>query len=75
MSGGTILRADVAMGNDGRSRGFGMVTFASEADAERARSMFNGCVLSPRMLSTSSITLFNTLTHGIDADTNTTDAH
>ena len=41
MSGGTILRADVAM-LDGRSRGFGMVTFASEADAERARCMFNG---------------------------------
>ncbi len=42
MSGGTILRADVAMGVDGRSRGFGTVTFASEADAERARCMFNG---------------------------------
>lgn len=45
MSGGTILRADVAMGLDGKSRGFGMVTFATESDAERARCMFNGCVI------------------------------
>ncbi|KAH8101185.1 RNA-binding domain-containing protein [Cristinia sonorae] len=47
MSGGTILRADVALGTcvDGRSRGFGMVTFATEGDAERARAMFNGYVV------------------------------
>lgn len=42
---GTILRADVALGPDGRSRGFGTVSFASDADAERAVVMFNGCVL------------------------------
>ncbi|TFK48998.1 RNA-binding domain-containing protein [Heliocybe sulcata] len=39
---GTILRADVALGPDGRSRGFGTVSYATEADAERAVSMFNG---------------------------------
>ncbi|KAI0074094.1 hypothetical protein K474DRAFT_1556188, partial [Panus rudis PR-1116 ss-1] len=50
MSGGTVLRADVALGSDGRSRGFGMVTFASEADAERARAMFNGYEYSGRVL-------------------------
>ncbi|KIY47459.1 RNA-binding domain-containing protein, partial [Fistulina hepatica ATCC 64428] len=41
-SGGTILRADVALGQDGRSRGFGTVAFATEADAERARVLFDG---------------------------------
>ncbi|KAI9510294.1 hypothetical protein F5148DRAFT_604925 [Russula earlei] len=39
---GTILRADVALGQDGRSRGFGTVVFATEYDAERAVNMFNG---------------------------------
>ena len=39
---GTILRADVSVGHDGRSRGFGTVTYATDADAERAVKMFNG---------------------------------
>ncbi|KJA25521.1 hypothetical protein HYPSUDRAFT_134679, partial [Hypholoma sublateritium FD-334 SS-4] len=39
---GTILRADVALGPDGRSRGFGTVVFATDYDAERAVGMFNG---------------------------------
>ncbi|KAI0002141.1 hypothetical protein BJV74DRAFT_724743, partial [Russula compacta] len=39
---GTILRADIALGQDGRSRGFGTVVFATEHDAERAVNMFNG---------------------------------
>jgi len=39
---GTILRADVALGPDNRSRGFGTVVFATNADAERAVRMFNG---------------------------------
>ncbi|KAI0026383.1 hypothetical protein K488DRAFT_66851, partial [Vararia minispora EC-137] len=39
---GTILRADVALGSDGRSRGFGTVVYATDADAERAVRVFNG---------------------------------
>ncbi|OBZ67935.1 hypothetical protein A0H81_12292 [Grifola frondosa] len=39
---GAVQRADVALGPDGRSRGFGTVSFAGEADAERAVRMFNG---------------------------------
>lgn len=39
---GTIVRADVALGQDGRSRGFGTVVFATDMDAERAVKMFNG---------------------------------
>ncbi|KAJ7185419.1 hypothetical protein C8R46DRAFT_881778 [Mycena filopes] len=41
---GTIVRADVALGPDGRSRGFGTVVFATEKDARRAVGMFSGCV-------------------------------
>ncbi|KAF9467953.1 hypothetical protein BDZ94DRAFT_1155240 [Collybia nuda] len=43
---GTIMRADVALGQDGRSRGFGTVVFATELDAERAVKMFNGYAIS-----------------------------
>ncbi len=39
---GTIIRADVALGQDGRSRGFGTVVFATDYDADRAVKMFNG---------------------------------
>ncbi|KZT00518.1 uncharacterized protein LAESUDRAFT_732245 [Laetiporus sulphureus 93-53] len=39
---GAVSRADVALGADGRSRGFGTVSFSNEADAERAVRMFNG---------------------------------
>ena len=42
---GTILRPDVALGPDNRSRGFGMAVFATDADAERAVRMFNGLAL------------------------------
>ncbi|KAG6901059.1 hypothetical protein C0995_001328 [Termitomyces sp. Mi166 len=52
---GTIMRADVALGQDGRSRGFGTVTFATESDADRAVQMFDGCV--PQLFSS----LFNHL--------------
>jgi hypothetical protein len=39
---GTIVRADVSLGPDGRSRGYGTVLFADERDAEKAVLMFNG---------------------------------
>ncbi|KAH9836200.1 uncharacterized protein C8Q71DRAFT_708974 [Rhodofomes roseus] len=41
---GAVTRADVALGADGRSRGFGTVSFSNEQDAERAVRMFNGYV-------------------------------
>ncbi|KAK2461266.1 hypothetical protein APHAL10511_006793 [Amanita phalloides] len=47
---GTIIRADVALGPDGRSRGFGTVIFASEFDAERAMNLFNGFEYNGRTL-------------------------
>ncbi|KAJ1311848.1 hypothetical protein OPQ81_010309 [Rhizoctonia solani] len=47
---GQILRADVALGPDGRSRGFGTVVYAKEADAARAVTMFNGYDYSGRIL-------------------------
>ncbi|KAF7763533.1 hypothetical protein Agabi119p4_8070 [Agaricus bisporus var. burnettii] len=47
---GTIMRADVALGPDGRSRGFGTVVFATEQDAERAVKMFNGYEYNGRVL-------------------------
>ncbi|KIJ61573.1 hypothetical protein HYDPIDRAFT_96384 [Hydnomerulius pinastri MD-312] len=39
---GAVARADVALGPDGRSRGFGTVTFVTEDGAERARRNFDG---------------------------------
>ncbi|EIW78440.1 hypothetical protein CONPUDRAFT_60298, partial [Coniophora puteana RWD-64-598 SS2] len=39
---GAVVRADVALGPDGRSRGFGTVSYANEESAERARRMFDG---------------------------------
>ncbi|GAA6019520.1 hypothetical protein JCM11491_001323 [Sporobolomyces phaffii] len=39
---GSVLRADIAQGPDGRSRGFGSVLFATSIDAERAVHLFNG---------------------------------
>ncbi|KAJ7788592.1 hypothetical protein B0H14DRAFT_2229387, partial [Mycena olivaceomarginata] len=39
---GPILRADVALNHDGRSRGFGTIVFAREEDACRAVNMFWG---------------------------------
>lgn len=37
---GNVVRADVVTGNDGRSRGYGLVTLRNEGDAEKAISMF-----------------------------------
>ncbi|KAK9898721.1 hypothetical protein P389DRAFT_136975, partial [Cystobasidium minutum MCA 4210] len=39
---GQIQRADVSLGPDGRSRGFGRVVFATPEDAINAMQMFNG---------------------------------
>ncbi|KAJ7214727.1 hypothetical protein B0H12DRAFT_1032709, partial [Mycena haematopus] len=47
---GTIVRADVALGPDGRSRGFGTVVFATEKDARRAVGMFSGYEYNGRTL-------------------------
>ncbi|KAF8652334.1 hypothetical protein AX16_004440 [Volvariella volvacea WC 439] len=47
---GTILRADVALSPEGRSRGFGTVAFATEVDAERAVRMFHGFEYNGRIL-------------------------
>ncbi|KAJ3994381.1 hypothetical protein F5050DRAFT_1809633 [Lentinula boryana] len=47
---GTIIRADVALGQDGRSRGFGTVVFATDHDAERAVKMLNGYEYNGRVL-------------------------
>ncbi|KAF7986334.1 hypothetical protein HWV62_35318 [Athelia sp. TMB] len=47
---GTIIRADVALGQDGRSRGFGTVVFATDMDADRAVKMFNGYEYNGRQL-------------------------
>ncbi|CAE6408088.1 unnamed protein product [Rhizoctonia solani] len=49
-SAGQILRADVALGPDGRSRGFGTVVYAKESDAARAVTMFNGYDYNGRIL-------------------------
>ncbi|KAF6744126.1 RNA-binding domain-containing protein [Ephemerocybe angulata] len=38
----TVLRADVALGPDGRSKGFGTVTLRTEEEAERAKRWFSG---------------------------------
>ncbi|KAJ8516753.1 hypothetical protein ONZ45_g5968 [Pleurotus djamor] len=47
---GPVLRADVALASDGRSRGFGTVVFRSEEEAERARRYFDGYDFSGRTL-------------------------
>ncbi|KAJ7104463.1 hypothetical protein B0H15DRAFT_26510 [Mycena belliarum] len=47
---GTIVRADVALGPDGRSRGFGTVVYATEKDAHRAVGMFSGYEYNGRTL-------------------------
>ena len=47
---GQILRADVSLGPDGRSRGFGTVLFATTDDAMNAVQMFNGYEYQGRVL-------------------------
>jgi RNA recognition motif-containing protein len=63
---GAVVRADVTLGVDGRSRGFGTVVYASEGDADRAVKMFNGSgvlfpesmlslILSPTVMNTAAV--------------------
>ncbi|KAG6854484.1 hypothetical protein C0991_006086 [Blastosporella zonata] len=47
---GAVMRADVALAQDGRSKGFGTVTFATEGDADRAVQMFDGYEYNGRTL-------------------------
>jgi RNA recognition motif-containing protein len=47
---GTVLRADVSLGPDNRSRGYGTVLLASAEDAGRAVEMFNGYSWQTRIL-------------------------
>ncbi|KAF8972387.1 hypothetical protein BGZ46_010128 [Entomortierella lignicola] len=47
---GDIIRADVALGFDGRSRGFGSVLFANQEDATTAISMFDNYDFNGRLL-------------------------
>ncbi|EPQ52296.1 RNA-binding domain-containing protein, partial [Gloeophyllum trabeum ATCC 11539] len=47
---GTVLRADVSLGPDNRSRGYGTVLLASAEDAGRAIDMFNGYSWQTRVL-------------------------
>jgi len=47
---GTVLRADVSLGPDNRSRGYGTVLLATAEDAGRAVDMFNGYTWQTRVL-------------------------
>ena len=38
---GTVARADIAVGADGRSKGFGTVVFGSTREAAKAIQLFN----------------------------------
>ena len=46
--GGSVVRADVKTGEDGRSRGFGIVVYSSADEAEYAIANLNGCDLGGR---------------------------
>jgi len=47
---GTVLRADVSLGPDNRSRGYGNVVLATAEDAGRAIDMLNGYCWQTRIL-------------------------
>ncbi|KAE8259822.1 hypothetical protein A4X13_0g756 [Tilletia indica] len=47
---GNILRADVGLGPEGRSRGFGTVLFATQEDAQNAVRIYHGYEYSGRTL-------------------------
>lgn len=47
---GNVIRADVEKGDDGRSRGFGLVTFANQVDSNNCIANLNGMLLDGREL-------------------------
>jgi len=47
---GSVIRADVQMGDDGRSRGYGLVSFATARDANNCINNLNGMLLDGRDL-------------------------
>jgi RNA recognition motif-containing protein len=49
-SAGTVLRADVMTNLDGSSKGYGLVTFASQQDSGAAIAMLNGRVIDGRVI-------------------------
>ena len=46
-----VARADIVQDRNGRSKGFGTVTFDNDADAEAAINRFEGAMLEGRPLS------------------------
>jgi hypothetical protein len=47
---GNILRADIAIGPDGKSRGYGTALFANAEEARRAITMYDGYVFNGRAI-------------------------
>ena len=48
---GAVVHADIVMGSDGRSKGWGTVAFATPSDAEAAIQLLNGTELEGRIVS------------------------
>ncbi|KAA8492148.1 putative RNA-binding protein [Porphyridium purpureum] len=49
-SGGNVIRADIIMGQDGRSKGIGTVLFETEEEAQRAIDEMNGAEVDGRLI-------------------------
>lgn len=47
---GTVVKANILQGNNGRSRGCGIVEFASEADAQNAKAILNDTEIKGRKI-------------------------
>jgi len=47
---GTVERSDIVSGNDGRSKGFGLIKFANRNEANRAINQLNGTELNGRQI-------------------------
>ncbi len=48
---GAVVHADIVMGPDGRSKGWGVVAFATPSDAQAAIQLLNGSNLEGRIVS------------------------